>query len=278
MLRRSLHEHEPPQATVEPAAPVAVPGPAAPTGLVGMPALTVSLQRSLGNRMVARALRQIARDEDTDLDVAGEAIPLEDPLQQPPSGGAAAPTPTFDHSGGSTVTVNADTAVEFSNQIVATIGAPHVSPEFQPQIDFDFKVDAAGNEVPGTKTIKSIGLNVKTAITKVRWGMGRADDENKAMIKRMVAEIQAHEEAHRKIIESAATTALAGAQKFVGTKKIAEARAALTTGLECTTNKGHEALDGTEGKLTVSEVRQPDGTIKLELGKSSSGAKYPCKK
>lgn len=276
MLRLSVHEHEPPQATVEPAAPVAAPGPAAPTGLAGMPALTVSLQRSLGNRLVARPLAQIAREEDTDLDVAGEAIPLEDPLQTPSA--PAAPTPTFDHSGGSTVTINADTAVDFSHQITASIGAPHVSPVFEPQIEFDFKVDAAGNEVPGTKTIKSIGLNVKTAITKVRWGMGRADEENKAMIKQMVAAIQAHEEAHRKIIETAATSALADAQKYVGTKKINDARKALTTTLECTTNKGHEALDASEGLMTVNEVRQKDGTIKLELVRSSSNAKYPCKK
>ena len=71
----------------------------------------------------------------------------------------------------------------------------------------------------------------------------------------MVKEIQAHEERHRKIIENAATAALADAQKFVGTGRSTRAKTALTKTLKCTTNKGHEALDGTEGKLTVSEVQ-----------------------
>jgi hypothetical protein len=76
---------------------------------------------------------------------------------------------------------------------------------------------------------------------------------------------------------AAATAALAAAQKYVGTRKGDEARKALTTTLECTTNGQHEALDAKEGLLTVSEVRRPDGKITLELTKSASGAKYPCK-
>jgi predicted secreted Zn-dependent protease len=56
--------------------------------------------------------------------------------------------------------------------------------------------------VPGTRKISSIALNVKTSITKVRFGLGRVDDENRAMIGRMVKEIQAHEERHRAIIEA----------------------------------------------------------------------------
>jgi hypothetical protein len=96
------------------------------------------------------------------------------------------------------------------------------------------------------------------------------------MIDQMVADIQAHEARHRSIIETAATAALAAAQKFVGKNKEKEAEKALNKDLECATNKQHEALDATEGLLTVVEVRQPDGTIKLQLTKSASGAKYPC--
>jgi hypothetical protein len=268
-----VHEREPPQATVEPAAPVDAPA-AATAGLAGVPAVAHSLQRSIGNRLVSRALATIARQEVAD-EVDG-AVALDEsgavPQQAAPSA-PAAPTPTFNHSGGQTVTVNADSAVEFANNIVSAIGAPHVDPQFDPDIKWD-------NVGPGGKTrkITSIGLTVTTAIVKVRWGRGRPDDENRAMIRQMVQEIQAHEERHRKIIEDAATAALADAQKLVGTSKVDDAQKALTKTLECTTNKGHEALDGTEGKLTVNEVRQPDGKIKLTLTKSSSGAKYPCSK
>ena len=261
--------------------------PAAPAGLSGMPAVALSLHRSIGNRLVSRALATIAREvaapgaEEAPAEpvaappeaVGGiseeEAVPLDNSSKAPAA--AAGPAPTFDHSGGSTVTINADSAVDFSNNIVASIGAPHVAPEFTPAIEFSIGPT-------GAKKITSIGLTVKTSIVKVRWGMGRADAENKAMIQQMVAEIKAHEERHRSIIETAATDALTKAQKFVGTGQVDAANTALTKTLECTTNKGHEALDGTEGKLTVNEVRQPDGTIKLSLTKSGSGAKYPCSK
>ena len=242
-----------------------------------MPAVALSLQRTIGNRLVSRALATLAREDA--MDEIGGAVALDetsgDPLQQ---GAPAAPTATFDHSGGQTVTIDADTAVEFSQKISASIGAPHVKPVFTPDIQFGFQTDATGKEIPGTRTISSIGLTVSTAITKVRWGMGRVDADNRAMIQQMVAEITAHEGRHRKIIEDAATAALKDAQKFVGTKKTTEAKTALTKTLECTTNTAHEALDAKEGKLTVSEVRQPDGTIKLSLSKSASGAKYPCPK
>jgi hypothetical protein len=280
-----VHEHEAAQATAEP--PAAVESAAAPatSGLAGMPAVALSLHRSIGNRLVSRALATIAREvaapgaeEAAAEPVAApeavgvseeEAVPLDDTSKAPAA--AAGPAPTFDHSGGSTVTINADTAVDFANNIVATIGAPHVQPEFTPAIDF---TTGPG----GAKKITAIGLTVRTSVVKVRWGMGRADAENKAMIQQMVAEIKAHEERHRSIIETAATEALTKAQKLVGTGQVDAANTALTKTLECTTNKGHEALDGTEGKLTVNEVRQPDGTIKLSLTKSGSGAKYPCSK
>jgi hypothetical protein len=278
MLAREVHEHEQPQTTVESPAPVNAPAPVAPTALAGVPAVALALQRSVGNRFVSRAIAQMAREaiagEEEAVGLSDEAIPLDDSAPAAP----AAPTPTFDHSGGSTETINADSAVEFSQKIVDKIGAPHVKPHFDPAIDVDYKTDASGAEVPGTRVIKAIGLTVTTSIVKVRFGMGRVDDENRKMIQQMVAEITAHEGRHRKIIEDAATAALKDAQKFVGTKKTAEAKTALTKTLECTTNTAHEALDATEGKLTVSEVRQPDGTIKLSLSKSGSGAKYPCPK
>ena len=41
-------------------------------------------------------------------------------------------------------------------------------------------------------------------------------------------------------------------------------------------NGQHEALDAKEGLLTVVETRQADGTIKLSLTNTLSGAKYPA--
>ena len=271
-----MHEREPSPVVAAPPAPAHAAAPvAAPPGLVGMPAVARSLQRTIGNRLVSRALAQLAR-EGALADAAAGALELDDGGAPAPAPGA--PTPTFDHSGGTTVTINADSAVDFSRQIVASIGAPHVSPEFTPDIQTDFSTDASGKEVPGSRKISSIGLTVKTSITKVRFGLGRVDDDNRAMIARMVTEIQAHEQRHRSIVETAATAALAAAQKFVGTNKTADAKKALTTTLECTTNTQHEALDASEGLLTVTEVRQPDGKVTLQLTKSGSGAKYPCKK
>ena len=257
-----MPEREAQELTTEPPAPVAAP-PALAPALAPAPALVRTLQARVGNAIVARAFED-------------EAEPLDDGAPAP-AAAAAAPTPTFDHSGGSTVKIDADGAVEFSQKITQQIGSPHTSPEFTPDIQVTFKTDGSGNEVPGTRVITSVGLAVKTSITKVRFGRGRPDADNKAMIDQMVAEIQAHEERHRAIVETAATAALADAHaKYVGKKQEAAAKKALTKDLECTTNKQHEALDAKEGLLTVAEVRQPDGKITLTLTKSASGAKYPC--
>ena len=217
---------------------------------------------------LARQLASILRADD-DVDAADEAVP-EGGGSTPAAG--AGPAPTFDHSGGKTETINADTAMDFANNITAKLGAPHVTPEFTPDIQVDFKTDGAGKEVPGSRKISSIGLTVKTSITKVRYGMGRANDKHKAAIDQMVEMIKAHEEAHRNIIETEATAALKAAQKYVGTGKDKQAEKALTTDLECSTNKKHEALDGSEGKLTASE--QADGSVTVT--KSGVGATYPC--
>jgi hypothetical protein len=200
-----------------------------------------------------------------------EPVPLGPPPTNVP---AKAPTPVFDHSGGQTVTINADSAPDFARNITAAIGSPHTSAAFTPDIAVDFKTDAAGKQVPGSQTITSIGLTVNTAITKVRFGMGRPNAEHKKAINEMVVAIQDHEGKHRAIIETEATSALAGAQKFVGTGKTTEANTALTTTLECATNKKHEALDASEGLLTA--VEQSNGTVVVT--KSASGATYPCPK
>lgn len=229
-------------------------------------AMASQLGRVAGNQYLQRVMQQVMRLDEVD---TGEAVGLDGGTT---TTAAAAPKPTFDHSGGSTVTINADTAPQFAQNITTTIGAPHTKPEFEPDIQVDFKTDTTGKEIPGTKKISSIGLTVKSAIVKVRFGMGRVNAAHKKAIDEMVANIKAHEDAHRAIIEAEAIQALATAQKFVGTGKVKEAQKALTKDLECATNKKHEALDATEGLQTAAE--QPDGSVTVT--KSSSGAKYPC--
>jgi len=233
-------------------------------------AMAAQLGRVGGNQFLQRVIAQMEQDPQT-ADVEAEADTVVS-LNAGAASAAGAPTPVFDHSGGNTVTINADSAPDFAQNITATIGTPHVTPEFIPDIQVDFKTDATGQEVPGSRKIVSIGLTVKAAITKVRYGMGRPNAEHKKAIDEMVAAIKAHEGAHRAIIETEATLALAAAQKFIGTGKVKEAEKALTTTLECSTNKKHEALDASEGLLTAAE--QEDGAVKVT--KSSSGAKYPC--
>jgi hypothetical protein len=137
-----VHEHAPAQTTAEPTVPVAAEPTAVPKGLAGMPAVARSLQRTVGNRLVSRMIAQLARDEAPP--EAAEPVPLDD--APAPSGG---PTPTFDHSGGQTATINADSAVDFSQKITATIGSPHVKPTYEPDIEFEWLTLPSGEEKPG---------------------------------------------------------------------------------------------------------------------------------
>jgi Bacterial protein of unknown function (DUF922) len=219
------------------------------------------------DRMLSRAVldvrerlgvRTLHRDDDE-----GGPVALDSPPAGAGTGGGGAPAPVFNHSG-STVTVNADNAIDFSNNITAQIGTPHTEIELEPDIQWDVN--------GGVKKITSVGLTVTTKIVKVRFGMGRPNANHKKAIDEMVAAIKAHEEAHRAIIVAAATDGLAKAHKFVGTSKIKEAWKALDTGVTCVAAKKHEDLDAKEGLLTASE----DGNGNVTVSKSASGAKYPC--
>lgn len=240
-----------------------------PTGLVHLPPVA-ALQRDFEERVAQRV------GDDGSPEPADAATPTGAGAGADGggAGGGGGTKPAFDHSGGTVVTLSADTAVEFANKITATIGTPHVNPVFTPDIAFSLKKNAKGEDVPDK--ITSIGLHVSTAITKVRYGGGRADAENRRAINEMVTAISAHELAHRAIIEAAATEALQAVQKLVGTGKTADAQKALTTDLECAANKGHEALDAKEGKITATESRDADGKVTVTVVKSSGGTKYPC--
>jgi hypothetical protein len=235
-------------------------------------AMAAQIGRVAGNRYLQRVINEVMRVDEAE--TGGEtAVELGEGNTAAPAAAAGA-TPSFDYSGGQTVTIDADTAPDFSQKITAQIGSPHVTPEFTPDVQYDFKTNAAGARIPGTEKITSVGLSVKAAITKVRLGLSRANDKHREAINQMVAAIKAHEEAHRAIIEAEATAALTAAQKYVGTNKVKEAEKALSKTLECTCNKRHEALDATEGLLTAAE--QTDGSV--TVSKSGSGAKYPCPK
>jgi hypothetical protein len=241
--------------------------------------LLLQLQQGAGNRAVTRlhglpatsVLRQA-----TDAALARQVLQRdEDPTPLDTGTGAAGgggAGPTFKHSS-TTVKIDADSAIDFSNKITAQIGSPHTEVELEPDVQYDFKNGPDGKEDPSTRKIVSVGLTVTTKIVKVRFGMGRPNEKHKKAIDEMVATIQAHEEAHRAIVVTEATAALQKAQKLVGTKKVDEAYKILN-GVDCAAAKGHEALDAKEGLLTASEDANGDVTI----SKSASGATYPCTK
>ena len=196
------------------------------------------------------------------------------------AGGPAAPTPTFDHSGGSTVTINADSAVDFSQKIVSTIGAPHVKPRVRRRtIEFDDveRTRRQGSPTPQDHVDRPDREDRRSS--RSASGMGRVDDENLAMIRQMVAEIQAHEERHRKIIEDAATAALkdgAEVRRHRAVRRRERRRSPRRSSARRT--RSTRRSTARRGCSPSAEVRQPDGKIKLSLSKSGSGAKYPCPK
>src|SRR5262249_10170790 len=111
-----------------------------------------AVQRA-ADSVISRGVASVMRaDDDWD---PGDAVP-ENGRKGAPAGSQAAPI--FDHSGGKTVTINADSAPEFAQNITAVIGSPHTSPTFTPDVQFDTKTTAAGADVPGSRRITSIGL------------------------------------------------------------------------------------------------------------------------
>jgi hypothetical protein len=212
--------------------------------------------------------RQIAAIQREEGEETGGAVALQ---SAPGGGGAGAGGATFNHTS-STVTINADSAPDFSSRITATIGTPHTEIELLPDVQYDFKTGPDGKEVPGSQKITSVGVTVNTKIVKVRFGTGRPNDKHKKAIDEMVAAIEAHEAEHRAIVVAAANAAVKKAQKLVGTSKVKAAFKILDADLDCAAAKGHEALDAKEGLLTA--VEQANGDVSIT--KSASGAKYPC--
>ncbi len=246
--------------------------------VAGSPPLpALALQRSVGNAVVASLLAR-AHGE-----LAGppEAIRLQRQESEPAGAtggsGAGAPgsgggKPTFDHRSKVT-TINASSAVEFADNIRASVGGAHCAIVLEPDVQEDWKTRPDGSEVPGTRTVVSVGLAVTTEINTVRFGMGRPDEANRAKINEMVAMMRAHEEAHRSYIVAAATAALAKAQAYVGKKNSGAAALKVLNNAECVANKQHEALDAKEGLFSVTD----DAGV-ITISKTSSGAKYPCGK
>jgi hypothetical protein len=251
----------------------------APRGRATVEPVLLQLQRSAGNRAVTRLhglpatsiLRQAADAALARQVVQREEAPVPLDTGTGATGGGGA-TPTFKHSS-TTVKIDADSAIDFSNKITAQIGSPHTEIELEPDVQYDYKTGGDGKEIPSTRKIVSVGLTVTTKIVKVRFGMGRPNEKHKKAIDEMVATIQTHEEAHRAIVVTEATAAVQKAHKLVGTKKVDEAYKILN-GVDCAAAKGHEALDAKEGLLTASE--DADGNV--SIAKSASGATYPCKK
>ena len=247
----------------------------APRGRTAAEPVLLQLQRGAGNRAVTRLhglpatsiLRQAV-----DAALARQVVQREDAPTGTGTGaaGGGGAAPTFKHSG-KTVTIDADSAIDFSNKITAQIGSPHTEIVLEPDVQYGFDTGPGGKEIPGTRKITSVALTVTTKIVKVRFGMGRPNEKHKKAIDEMVAAIQKHEEEHRAIVVGEATAALTEAQKLVGTGQVKKAYEILDR-VDCASAKKHEALDAKEGLLTASE----DASGNVTVSKSASGAKYPC--
>jgi hypothetical protein len=221
----------------------------------------LSLQRSVGNGAVSSLLSQMLP--------AVQRQAASKSSSKKPGGGS---TPEFEHNA-STVTINADSAVDFADQIRTRLGGAHCAIVIEPDVKEEWSTYPDGREVPGTRVVVSVGIKVTTTIHTVRFGMGRPDAKNKAKITEMVALMKAHEEAHRSYIVTAATDALKKAQTYVGKRNKGAAALKVLNGAECVANKQHETLDAKEGVFTVT-----DNAGEITIAKSSSGAKYPCGK
>lgn len=226
-----------------------------------MEATMLSLQRAAGNGAVSSLLSP-----------AVPVVQREGPAKSGSEASGGGSTPDFEHSV-TAVTINADSAADFSEQVRTKLGGAHCAIVITPEVNEEWKTKPDGSEVPGTRVVVSVGMKVSTKIHTVRFGMGRPDAKNKAKIDEMVALMKNHEEAHRSYIVAAATDALKKAQAFVGKRNKGAAALKVLNGAECVANKQHESLDAKEGVFTVT-----DNAGVITIAKSSSGAKYPCGK
>lgn len=132
------------------------------------------------------------------------------------------------------VEIVADSVADFAAKMQQALGGtPHTAAEVEWNLEStDGKVDKTNTEL-------------KTKIIRPRYGGGRASDAEKALIKRAVEFIKAHEERHRDIARAAYQQAICDA---LG-KSLTAANAVFEKTRCVTEPEAQAALDAKEGKL-----------------------------
>lgn len=232
------------------------------------PATVLRMQSGAGNRAVSELIGA-ASVQRLGLgflgDIAGGMSSLlggEEPEQLQQKGGAPVSTekPLAVSDSPVPVTILADTALEFSQKIkTALSGNPHMQPNFswEPETDDNGK-------------ITKLNLTVKTTIVRPRYGGGRGDEREVAVIRKLEGLIKAHEERHKAIALDFAAKVISAA---VG--KTAKTYQGAIKTVMCQMNKAQEALDHKEG--AVGWTLDPNGTRVADVALAPEpSASYPC--
>ena len=133
------------------------------------------------------------------------------------------------------IDIRADTAVDFTSQIDAILGAgghTHVDIALNPT------TDAKGR-------VSSVGLKVTSKIIRPRWAGGRPSAAERELIKRVETFIKDHEERHRDLSRSVMQKAVCDALN----QPVATAKSVLKKAICDLEPKAQEALDAKEGQL-----------------------------
>jgi hypothetical protein len=134
----------------------------------------------------------------------------------------------------SPIEVTADSAADFASKMQQALGGvPHT------QVEAEWNLESESGKVVKTNT------EVKTRIVRARYGGGRASDAEKALIRRVVEFIKAHEERHRDIARAAYQKAVCDA---LG-KGLTTANAVFERTRCVTEPDAQAALDASEGKI-----------------------------
>lgn len=160
--------------------------------------------------------------------------------RQRPGTAAGAPGPKCDEALNWTpespvpVEIVADSVADFAAKVQQALGGtPHTAAEAA------WNLESTNGKVDKTNT------ELKTTIIRPRYGGGRASDAEKALIKRAVEFIKAHEERHRDIARAAYQQAICDA---LG-KSLTAANAVFEHTRCVTEPEAQAALDAKEGKL-----------------------------
>jgi len=142
------------------------------------------------------------------------------------------------------VEITADSVADFAAKVQQALGGtPHMAAEAE------WNLESSNGKVDRTNT------ELETTIIRPRYGGGRASQQEKALIKRAVEFIKAHEERHRDISRAAYQQAICDA---LG-KSLGAANAVFEK-TRCVKEPGAQAaLDAKEGKLDW--VQGPGGTV-----------------